>query len=120
MCLDTIDKTITVESGTGYKRFGRDDYNHLRAEFRSTRFPIGKWLEDKKKKPISGPAGMQYPTGFHIYLARPGPLTGITRKVLFDNVVAQGKQDGKRVVVAKRIFVEPLGRRAEEDKQCQI
>jgi hypothetical protein len=114
MCLLTSAR-YRLKNSIGYKEF---DYNKGRLHFKFfncyKRLPIGKWLkeEDYREQKSVDRIGYQniskwYKTGFHIYVDNPlyaGIYSGI-RKVKFRKVVAKGWQDGRKVIVAKEMYI---------------
>lgn len=109
MCLDYVDPEIKKTKGYGWKVF-RNKIDGLKSLYYSkqTPYPIKKWITDRRKGNVFGHS---YPKGFHIYAIKP-ILIGWEReyrivcKVEFKDVVATGRQNRRKVIVARKIFIE--------------
>ena len=118
MCLQYVNKTITVKKGTGFKGVGKDDWGHaIPPIFGDTRYKIDTWMRDPLTRTLlSEKDDKLYETGYHIYLDNTPNGRHFygeeLRPVEFDEVVAQGTQDRHRVVVAKKMFM-PRKRRGK-------
>lgn len=129
MCLSTVDSKPTRKYGIGYKIVELLDGKHLSWDFgpkaRTIEYPIGEWVTDPNKHPISSTYGIRYPAGFHLILVvRPalreeyngkrlngGKFTVVIR-CRFRRVVATGDDFLGNVVVARELM--NLGEIGEE------
>lgn len=130
MCLDKITqrfKKSDEKSGIGYKVFHFVN-NELRADYIWTieARPVGRWLHERKFRsptdqithlstlfsfPNSG-----YSIGWHIFYSRAsayryvwermgGIVSGKVRKVAYRDARTIGIQSGRKIIVAKEIFI---------------
>ena len=115
MCLDTVDKTIKVTEGVGWKCFDRVENGVLYQWMNfDTPIPTGVWLSDSRTRLIAKAWGRDYPTGFHVFVTRQGcrdwhDAGNPIRKVAFRAVVASGTQEGNPTIVAREIYIHPKG-----------
>lgn len=76
-------------------------------------YPLNKWETDKSTGDIGYPASM-YPTGFHLYATRTHAVRYVKDhpfhqprlvaiKCEFSKVVAEGLQNDRRVIIARKI-----------------
>jgi hypothetical protein len=116
MCLNTVDKVKNFpKSQIGYKIYYKDGYKY---QCENYFFPLSLYLgetyKDNNRKWIHSDKRTRYKNfkkyypGFHIYSslrAAKSQKCSVTHivKVKYDNVVATGKQYGKKVIVARKI-----------------
>ncbi len=113
MCLDTVDKEIKKTKGFGWKRLVRNisgTYSPC-CKHGFLTFKPNEWVEDICDYTL----GM-YTTGFHIEDTRQGArawfrIGNCVRKVLYQDVVATGIQDGTKVIVARKMMILEAKRR---------
>ena len=122
MCLDTVDKKVTIKEGTGWKFFAERG-GRLASAYYGNKHPAGEWITDTATEPIEINRGFDlnlrqtYPTGFHIFVGKPqfSQVYGLpVHQVRFRDVVAQGVQEFQlkgatrslNVVVAREMFIE--------------
>lgn len=114
MCLDKLDPKPQAKGNYGYKLF-TTERGELTSIFTEYKYPVGRWMEDEKPaEPLPYQGQNQYPTGFHVFASlqglgrwinnKPAPKDRI-RRVLIDDVVATGRQDGVKVIVARKIKI---------------
>jgi len=80
------------------------------------KFKTNEWIKDTETRPISMWFNRSYPTGFHFYFNKEEAEEDLKIFVLASNitllpikvrnVVATGFQDGYKVGVARKIFIE--------------
>ena len=107
MCLDTVDREISVNEGVGYKAFHRNG-EQLCGMYYGKNLVQGKWITDSNTIRI----GKRYPAGYHIYLSKGSAELNkilsndiIVRKCWFKGVVATGSQYCEAIVVARQIKI---------------
>ena len=127
MCLDHLIKLdkrsqTLIKRGFGWRVFGKNYKGELLSTLQGNfkPMPINRWLDEKdfrnkehnKKRYLYIMFRYPYPYGFHIFLTRKDAIAWanetceyITLKVKFKNIVAQGYQDGRKVIVAKNIMI---------------
>jgi len=111
MCLDRKSnwhKKVKV-SRIGFKEFRRNDEGRLVFRYFGERVKSNTWLKAKQKDVVSS-NNSRYKTGFHIYIVNNRQyknLYGHIYKVKFRGIICSGHQNGKRVIVAKEMFVFP-------------
>jgi len=121
MCLYKFGKFNTRKK-IGFKIFN-DENHYLSSYIRGSmkRLPVGKWLNEKDYRDKTDfnmkylrteDKYENYKFGWHIYYYKSDEnyfsSWCVKRKVKFRKIVAKGYQDGKRIVVAKEIYIIPL------------
>lgn len=112
----------------GFKRFYRNG-KYLTAHVMAVakNYKVGKWLYEKNYRPtdlgidvIPDSGGGNYPAGWHInirpYIHPYLDNQGYGRDILFKDIVAIGYDNGTLCVVAKYIFILPIGRDLNSDE----
>ena len=115
MCLGSVDKTIKVTKGVGWKCFlGTEDKLEGLCTHSEQPFKQGVWITD----PSSGKLYGGYETGYHMYRTkgaceRAGWRYNSIRRVDFRSVTATGTNSGFRAVVAREIYIHPKETKGE-------
>jgi hypothetical protein len=113
MCLDKLEN-FNLYRRYGWKMF-REEYKgelHPIYKYPDSLFEENTWISDYIEFNITAFSGITYPCGFHLYVCKRvvqkyivGMLSITWRKVYYKNVVAKGYEDGRKVIVARDIFV---------------
>ena len=70
------------------------------------RVHTNKWLKARETTTLSDDNGHKYKSGFHIYMDRPAQTTeSIIVPVLATDVTTFGREDGNRIMIARKMFV---------------
>lgn len=113
MCLSSIDKKTRKGNGTGYKVFAMDDsyHPHFCIQGGRARVRYGVWMKDESRGVILIASTSHYKKGYHIYVNLSDAEHWhdrnyeVIRKVSYKNVVTSGAQIGKRIIVAREIYI---------------
>ena len=121
MCLRSIDR-VTVD-GVGYKVFTRRKSGKLHSRYMATRVYEGRWQTAPPGRRIGyADSSHSYPHGFHVWLELPNnPPTSARQelwKVQYQGVITSGIDNGRHVVVAKRM--KPIERVDEEGRRVPV
>ncbi len=116
MCLDTLEDFPVKDCG--WKVFIRCR-DKLGGPFRNYVFPVNKWLDANNGKGntvlSTNDEDKKYKAGFHIYASREAARESgynVVKRVKFKEVIATGRQNGHKVIVAKKVLVMPVKKRS--------
>lgn len=128
MCLDTVSTTYAEPSPEViecYKVFDLSGENlvpfvYKYASIGGFKFPPEEWIEDTNKGFLHAEKDyIAYPIGFHAFLTEIAAryfmecMTGgsrsftVIRKIKLTKIVAKGRQDGRAVIVGRKMWIEP-------------
>jgi hypothetical protein len=116
MCLSRVKKVTLQEVKIGYKhfhemtRYGANGTvlptTEVRSACRNNLFIIGQWYNDVATGTIRANDGKQYPKGYHIFISNRGQgYSGSLYKVEYTDVVAEGEEGRRKVVIARKMRI---------------